>query len=90
MSFVAVRNRIDSAIRTSAKETAMSIFTHELMTNHHAHEGVFGRISDTLHVWHERQVARRELAKFSERDLHDVGLSSTDAHYEASKHFWQS
>ena len=68
----------------------MSDYTHEMMTNHHAHPGLFGKIGDTLHVWHERQIARRELAQFSERDLHDVGLSSTDAHYEAGKPFWQA
>ena len=68
----------------------MSDCTHQPMTNHHAHTGLFGKISDTLHVWHERQTSRRELAHFSERDIHDAGLSSTDVMYEAGKQFWQA
>ncbi len=29
----------------------------------------------TLRLWQERARARRALAQFSERDLHDIGLS---------------
>lgn len=68
----------------------MSVFTHETMTNHHDHPGLLARIGETLHVWRERQHARRELARFSERDLHDAGLSSGDVMYEAAKPFWRA
>jgi uncharacterized protein YjiS (DUF1127 family) len=67
----------------------MSICTHESMTNHHG-PGLFTQISETIHTWRERQQQRRELARWSERDLHDVGLSRSDIAFEAEKPFWQA
>ena len=67
----------------------MSNFTHDSMINHHGH-GMLAQVSDTIHVWWQRYEARRELAHWSDRDLHDIGLSSGDAAYEASKPFWQA
>ena len=34
--------------------------------------------------------SRRELAQWSDRELHDIGVSSGDAIYEASKPFWRA
>ena len=67
----------------------MSIFTHESMINHHG-SGLFSQIGQTLHVWHERQQQRRQLATLTERDLHDVGLSWSDIVFEAEKPFWRA
>jgi uncharacterized protein YjiS (DUF1127 family) len=67
----------------------MSTFTHESMINHHG-SGFFAEISETLHVWRERQRSRRQLAELSARDLHDVGLSWSDIAYEAEKPFWRA
>ena len=67
----------------------MSSFTHESMINHHG-SGFFALISETLHVWRERQRARQQLAQLSARDLHDVGLSWSDVTYEAEKPFWRA
>jgi uncharacterized protein YjiS (DUF1127 family) len=67
----------------------MSTFTHESMINHHG-SGFFAKISETLHVWRERQRARSQLAQLSARDLHDVGLSWSDIAYEAEKPFWRA
>jgi uncharacterized protein YjiS (DUF1127 family) len=67
----------------------MSSFTHESMTNHHG-QGLFAQISETLHVWRERQRNRRQLAELSARDLHDVGLSWSDIVYEVEKPFWRA
>jgi uncharacterized protein YjiS (DUF1127 family) len=47
-------------------------------------------VAETLHVWRERYTQRRELAHWSDRDLHDIGVSSSDAIYEASKPFWRA
>jgi uncharacterized protein YjiS (DUF1127 family) len=33
---------------------------------------------------------RQELTQFTERDLHDVGLSWSDIVYEAEKPFWRA
>jgi uncharacterized protein YjiS (DUF1127 family) len=67
----------------------MSTCTHELMTNHHA-PGLFGQLSETFHIWRRRYQARRELAQWADRDLHDVGLSRSDVIFEAEKPFWRA
>ena len=67
----------------------MSTFTHESMTNHHQ-QGYFAQFADVLHTWRERRQQRLELARWSERDLHDVGLSWSDVAYEAEKPFWRA
>lgn len=67
----------------------MSTCTHESMTNHHV-PGLLSQLSDTLHVWRQRYQARQELAQWTERDLHDVGLSSSDVAFEAEKPFWRA
>jgi uncharacterized protein YjiS (DUF1127 family) len=67
----------------------MSTFTHESMINHHG-RSVLSQLAETFHVWRQRYEARRELARWSDRDLHDIGVSSADATYEASKPFWQA
>ena len=71
----------------------MSTCTHESMINHHG-RGLFARaltqLSETLHVWRRRYETRRELARWTERDLHDVGLSRSDIIQEAEKPFWRA
>jgi uncharacterized protein YjiS (DUF1127 family) len=59
------------------------------MINHHG-SGFFARIIETLHVWRQRQIQRRQLAQLSARDLHDVGLSWSDIVFEAEKPFWRA
>ncbi len=67
----------------------MSMLSHQSMTNHHGF-GLFAQLSDKLHVWRDRQRQRRELAQWTERDLHDVGLSWSDIVREAEKPFWRA
>jgi uncharacterized protein YjiS (DUF1127 family) len=67
----------------------MSTCTHQSMTNHHG-TGFFAQLGETLHTWRQRQQQRRELARWSERDLHDVGLSRSDIVFEAEKPFWRA
>jgi uncharacterized protein YjiS (DUF1127 family) len=59
------------------------------MTNHHDF-GVLGAIGETFHVWRERMHQRRELAHWTERDLHDVGMSWSDVATETDKPFWRA
>jgi uncharacterized protein YjiS (DUF1127 family) len=59
------------------------------MTNHHGN-GFFVQLSDTFHVWLQRQHDRRQLAELSERDRHDLGLSWSDVVQEAEKPFWRA
>ena len=67
----------------------MSTCTHESMINHHG-SGFFAQLSETFHIWRQRQLQRRQLAELTERDLHDVGLSWSDVAYEAEKPFWRA
>lgn len=67
----------------------MSILAHHTMTNHHG-SGVLAQLADTIHLWRERYRTRRELAQWTERDLHDVGLSWCDIAFEADKPFWRA
>jgi uncharacterized protein YjiS (DUF1127 family) len=59
------------------------------MINHHG-SGFFAQLSETFHIWRQRQLQRRQLAELTERDLHDVGLSWSDVAYEAEKPFWRA
>jgi uncharacterized protein YjiS (DUF1127 family) len=67
----------------------MSTCTHESMINHHGH-GFLAQLSETFHVWLQRQHDRRQLAELSERDRHDLGLSWSDVVNEAEKPFWRA
>jgi uncharacterized protein YjiS (DUF1127 family) len=67
----------------------MSTCTHDVMINNHG-SGVFAQLGETLRLWRKRQRERRELARWSDRDLHDVGLSWSDVVREAEKPFWRA
>ncbi len=67
----------------------MSIYLQESMTNHHA-PGLFWQLGETFHVWRDRVRQRRELTHWTDRDLHDVGLSWSDIVREAEKPFWRA
>jgi uncharacterized protein YjiS (DUF1127 family) len=47
-------------------------------------------LAEAFHVWRQRYESRRELAHWSDRELHDIGISHGDAIYEASKPFWRA
>jgi uncharacterized protein YjiS (DUF1127 family) len=67
----------------------MSTLTHDTMTNHHDW-GLVKQVSDTLRTWRDRVRQRRELAQWTDRDLHDVGLSWSDIALEVKKPFWRA
>jgi uncharacterized protein YjiS (DUF1127 family) len=67
----------------------MSTCTHESMTNHHG-SGIFTQLSEIIHTWRERRRSRLELAQWTDRDLHDVGLSWSDIVRETEKPFWRA
>jgi uncharacterized protein YjiS (DUF1127 family) len=67
----------------------MSIYTHQSMINHHG-SGLLAQISETLHIWRQRQRDRRELAQLTDRDLHDIGFCWSDIVHEAEKPFWRA
>jgi uncharacterized protein YjiS (DUF1127 family) len=67
----------------------MSTCTHESMTNHHV-PGILERLGETVHLWLSRYQGRRELSHWSERDMHDIGLSRSDVVREVQKPFWRA
>jgi uncharacterized protein YjiS (DUF1127 family) len=67
----------------------MSSCSHQTMINNHE-SGLFSQLGETLHVWAERRRQRSELARWTDRDLHDVGLSWSDIAREAEKPFWRA
>jgi len=67
----------------------MSIYANQSMTNTHS-EALLVRLTETFHVWRDRRRQRRELAQWTDRDLHDVGLSWSDIAHEAEKPFWRA
>jgi uncharacterized protein YjiS (DUF1127 family) len=50
---------------------------------------ILGLIVPTLREWHRRSAARRELAIFDERMLHDIGLHRGMVDYEIRRSFWR-
>jgi len=67
----------------------MSTCPPRTMINNHE-SGLFAQISERLHLWGERRRQRRELSHWTDRDLHDVGLSWSDIVEEAEKPFWRA
>jgi uncharacterized protein YjiS (DUF1127 family) len=59
------------------------------MINHHGN-GFFDRALQTLWTWHVRAIQRAELARWSEHDLHDIGLSHSAVASEIEKPFWRA
>ncbi|MCW5745089.1 MAG: DUF1127 domain-containing protein [Alphaproteobacteria bacterium] len=53
-----------------------------------SHAGAAGLFA-TLRLWRSRARERAELARFSERELHDIGISHSDALQEINKPFWR-
>jgi uncharacterized protein YjiS (DUF1127 family) len=52
--------------------------------------GFLARLSRRFHVWVDRWQQRHELTHWSDRDLHDVGLSWSEVVREAEKPFWRA
>ena len=67
----------------------MSLCTYENVTNSHEFGG-FASVGHRLQVWLTRWRQRDEMTRWSDRDLHDVGLSWSDVVREAEKPFWRA
>jgi uncharacterized protein YjiS (DUF1127 family) len=67
----------------------MSLCLSQEMTNNHE-SGVLGRLTSLVQLWISRWRQREELTHWSDRDLHDVGLSWSEVVREAEKPFWRA
>lgn len=48
------------------------------------------RLVHQVAVWHERARGRAELARLSDRQLRDLGISPADRAVELAKPFWRA
>jgi uncharacterized protein YjiS (DUF1127 family) len=67
----------------------MTAYILSVVTNTHEY-GFFRRADETLRTWQQRARARRELARWSERELHDIGTSRSAISEEVNKPFWKA
>jgi uncharacterized protein YjiS (DUF1127 family) len=70
-------------------EREMCLSSYENVTNNHE-SGAWGRFGSQVQLWFSRWRQRDELTHWSDRDLHDVGLSWSDVVREAEKPFWRA
>lgn len=58
-----------------------------LATSRH---GTFARaVVEMLRAWRRRAFERIELSRLNDRDLHDIGVSRSEALAESAKPFWR-
>ena len=67
----------------------MSICSVQNVTNNHDSSRL-SRLGGQFRLWANRWQQRHELTQWSDRDLHDVGLSWSDVVREAEKPFWRA
>ena len=80
--------RFASARLISADIKAL-VSLHEKLTGQAA-EWLGPMFAKTLHLWRQRYRDRGELARWTERDLHDIGISPSDIAHELEKPFWRA
>ena len=51
--------------------------------------GTYTAFSHILATWRRRARERRELATLDARTIHDLGLTTSEIQFEASKPFWR-
>jgi uncharacterized protein YjiS (DUF1127 family) len=66
----------------------MAYVTHHPVTNSQLWS-VVARLGALLRLWRRRIRERDQLARLSERDLHDLGLSRGAVYAELRKPFWR-
>ena len=48
------------------------------------------RLGEALHAWRTRLLERRELARFTVRDLQDIGMTQSEQAFQIAKPFWKA
>ena len=51
--------------------------------------GTYTALNQIFSTWRRRARERRELATLDRRTIHDLGLSTSEIQFEASKPFWR-
>jgi len=63
---------------------------HRVLAAPERAQGLLGACRVMLAAWSRRRRDRETLARMSQRELQDIGLSRTDAAIECGKPFWRS
>lgn len=66
----------------------MAYLTLSRMTNYQS-PSMTSRVLAQLGLWRRRARERNQLARLSERDLHDIGMSRGTVYAELQKPFWR-
>jgi uncharacterized protein YjiS (DUF1127 family) len=67
----------------------MADIAHHSLINSQV-SGVVHRFFATLGLWRRRSRERRQLARLSEHDLRDIGVSRATLYIELRKPFWRA
>ena len=66
----------------------MAYITLHQVTNYQP-SSILRRVVAQLRLWRRRARERSQLARLSERDLHDIGMSRGTVYAELQKPFWR-
>jgi len=66
----------------------MAYITLHQVTNYQL-SSIVNRLVAQLRLWRRRARERSQLARLSERDLHDIGMSRGTVYAELQKPFWR-
>ena len=67
----------------------MAYITLHQVTNYQL-SSIVNRLVAQLRLWRRRARERNQLARLSERDLHDIGMSRGTVYAELQKPFWRA
>jgi uncharacterized protein YjiS (DUF1127 family) len=88
--------RTDSHSGLTGRLSAVAALPVRAGLNRHRHQAEpglatwFERATELLLVWSERVRQRRELARFDDHLLRDIGVTRAEALAEAAKPFWRA
>jgi uncharacterized protein YjiS (DUF1127 family) len=77
------------SVRRISMEGAMAYTTLYRVTNYQP-LSIAARLGAVLRLWRRRARERNQLARLSERDLSDIGLSRGTVYAELQKPFWRA
>jgi len=78
-----------NAMDAYRRRGVMAYITLQQVTNYQP-LSVVSRLAAQLRLWQRRGRERNQLARLSERDLHDIGMSRGTVYAELRKPFWRA
>jgi uncharacterized protein YjiS (DUF1127 family) len=90
-SFDATRPRrnINPPERNEEKRVMHAIARHHALAGAPSKLSLVSRLTGEFRTWRRRARERTELARMSDSELHDIGVTSADRWAEINKPFWR-